>query len=243
GEVDAARREAAAAGLVGESADPEVIWTLAWLYDRAGAPDVGHAFARGRLVDYRSHWPAGRWRLAWEIAYPRAWDSVVVRECDAAHIAPPLTWAVMREESAFDPEAHSPASAFGLMQLIPKTARLVARGTDLPFDEQELLKPDVSIALGTRLLATLRTSFPSHPALAIAAYNSGAGAVRRWLASYGADAFDLFVEHIGFDETRAYVKRVLASEAAYAYLYAPAALAQIFAVPAQIDARDVVSGR
>ena len=77
-------------------------------------------------------------------------------------------------------------------------------------------------------------SFPGHPALAIAAYNGGSVAVRRWLVEHGADDFDVFVERIPFDETRNYVKRVLASEAAYAYLYAPAALEELLAMPAHL---------
>jgi len=234
GEVDAARHEALAGGIAADGADPEVLWALAWLYDRAGAADLGHAFARGRLLDYRSHWPAGRWRLAWEVAYPRAWSDLVTRECESSHVSTALAWAVMREESAFDPDARSAASAIGLMQLISPTARLVAHDTSWPSDELSLHRPEVSIALGARLLASLRVSFPIHPALAIAAYNSGGGSVRRWLQARGSDAFDVFVERIPFDETRAYVKRVLASEAAYAYLYDPADLDELFAVPATV---------
>ena len=68
------------------ASDPEVLWTIAWLYDRAGAPELGHSFARGRLADFRAHWPAGRWRLAWQVAFPRAWDAVVTRESASAGI-------------------------------------------------------------------------------------------------------------------------------------------------------------
>jgi soluble lytic murein transglycosylase len=234
GEIDAARREASAGGLSAENSDPAVLWTLAWLYDRAGAPELGHSFAKYRLTDFRTHWPAGRWKLAWEVAFPRAWDTLVTRDSDGARIPPALTWAIMREESAFNPEAKSVANAIGLMQLMAGTARLVAHDADIPYDEQALHRPEVSIALGTRLLSELRTSFPSHPAFAIAAYNGGSNAVRRWLQQHGADDFDVFVERIPFDETRAYVKRVLASEAAYAYLYAPAALEEILAMPSHL---------
>ncbi len=227
GEIDAARREASAAGLVSESADPDVIWTVAWLYDRAGAPDLGHAFARARVVDYRTHWPAGRWRFAWEVAFPRAWGSAVLHECESDHVPAPLTWAIMREESAFNPDAKSNASAVGLMQLMPGTARVIAQGSPLTVDDDALRRPEVSIALGTKLLSSLRTAFPERPALAIAAYNGGSVAVRRWLNERASDDFDVFVERIPFDETRNYVKRVLASEAAYAYLYAPGALDEL----------------
>ena len=241
GEVDAARREASAGGLSVDGADPAVLWTIAWLYDRAGAPDLGHSLARGRLGEFRAHWPAGRWKMAWEVAFPRAFDAVVTRESGGARIPPALTWAIMREESAFNPEAKSVANAVGLMQLMAGTARLVAHDTDLPFDEQALHRPDVSIALGTRLLSALRTSFPSHPAFAIAAYNGGSNAVRRWLLQHGGDDFDVFVERIPFDETRNYVKRVLGSEAAYAYLYAPAALDEILAMPSHLVAPQTVA--
>jgi soluble lytic murein transglycosylase len=211
------------------------------MYDRAGAPDLGHAFARGRLADYRSHWPVGRWRVPWQVAYPRPWDAMVARESQSAGIPAPLTWAIMREESAFDPDAHSSASAIGLMQLITGTARLLTRGTTLVVDETALRRPEVSISLGARLLGQLRTSFASNPALAIAAYNGGSGAVRRWLADRGADEFDIFVERIPFDETRGYIKRVLGSEAAYAYLYAPKVLDELLALPLRASGQEMIA--
>jgi soluble lytic murein transglycosylase len=227
GEIDSARRDSIAGGFVSEGTDPDVVWTVAWLYDRAGAPELGHSFSRARLVDYRTHWPAGRWRLAWEVAFPRVWNAAVVRESDGSRIPPPLTWAIMREESAFDPDARSIANAQGLMQLMPGTARMVAQGTAIPADEDALHRPEVSIALGARLLSQLRSAFAEKPTLAIAAYNGGPVAVRRWLTEHAADDFDVFVERIPFDETRNYLKRVLASQAAYAYLYAPAALDEL----------------
>jgi soluble lytic murein transglycosylase len=241
GEIDAARREAMGGGLVGDGVDAEVLWAVAWAYDRAGAPELGHGLARSRLVDYRIHWPAGRWRLAWQLAYPRPWEDVVAAESASAGIETALTWAIMREESAFNPEAHSAANAIGLMQLLGGTARLVARGTALPFDDAALRRPEVSIALGARLLGSLRTSFPDNPSLAIAAYNGGTGNVRRWLAERGGDDFDVFVDRIPFDETRNYLKRVLSSEAAYAYLYAPKALDELFALPQRASGQPMVA--
>ena len=144
----------------------------------------------------------------------------------------------MREESAFNPDAHSGANAIGLMQLVGGTARLLAKGTPLVTDDTALRRPEVSIALGSKLLGQLRTSFAANPSLAIAAYNSGAGAVRRWLGERGGDDFDVFVERIPYDETRNYLKRVLASEGAYAYLYAPKALGEILALPPRASGAD-----
>jgi len=230
GEIDLARREAAAAGLTSESTDSEVLWVVGSLFEQAGAPSIGHSFARARLTDYRGHWPSGRWRFAWEVAFPRPWAELVARESESSRVPAPLTWAIMREESAFDPEARSSANAVGLMQLLGSTAQRVAQGTPLGSDEQALRRPEVSIALGARLLSALRTSFPGRPDLAIAAYNGGAVAVRRWLGERGGDDLDVFVERIPFDETRNYVKRVLASQASYAYLYAPALLDELTAL-------------
>jgi soluble lytic murein transglycosylase len=147
----------------------------------------------------------------------------------------------MREESAFDPDAHSPANAQGLMQLMAPTARLLTRGTGMVIDEATLHRPDVSIALGARYLGNLRVSFAGNPALAIAAYNGGSGAVRRWLTERGADDFDVFVERIPFDETRAYIKRVLSSEAAYAFLYAPKALDELLALPQRASGQEMIA--
>jgi soluble lytic murein transglycosylase len=147
----------------------------------------------------------------------------------------------MREESAFNPEAHSAANAIGLMQLLGGTARIVARGTSMATDDAALKRPEVSIALGTRLLGSLRSSFPANPSLAIAAYNGGAGAVRRWLGERGGDDYDVFVERIPYDETRNYLKRVLASEAAYAYLYAPRALDELLALPQRASGQEMTA--
>src|SRR5258705_11204420 len=89
----------------------------------------------------------------------------------------------MREESAFDPEAVSPAKAFGLMQLIVPTAKKVARDVGLACDESLLARPETNVALGCRFLADLRPKFPSNPHPAVPAYNAGPGAPARWIPS------------------------------------------------------------
>jgi len=237
GDVDAARREIQRGGYVEGGADPELVWIVADMYNRAGAPDLGHAFTRGRLTEHLAHYPAGLWRFAWEVAYPRAFEGVVTKESDKNGLPAALTWAVMREESSFIADVKSPANAFGLMQLIVPTAKLVAQGTGLPFDEASLKRADVNVALGTRMLSQLRGSFAVNRALAIAAYNAGPGAVSRWQGQRGADDFDLFVEEIPYEETRGYVKRVLSSQAAYAFLYARPALAEVLAIPQRVASR------
>lgn len=234
GDVDAARREFAASGALADGVDPEVVWVIGALYNRAGAPEFGHAYARSRLTDYLAHYPKGRWRFPWEVAFPRAFEPLVAQACAENGLPRSLAWGIMREESSFLADVKSPANAFGLMQLIVPTAKWVSAGTPFGSDEASLKRPEVSIGLGTRLLAKLRAKH-GHPALAIGAYNAGSGAVDRWMRARGGDDLDLFVELIPYDETRNYVKRVLASQAAYAYLYDPPSLAESFGLPFRLS--------
>jgi soluble lytic murein transglycosylase len=231
GDVEAAKQEIAATGAVREEAESELLWAVALLYDTGGAPEVGHAFARSRLTDYLPHYPAGRYKTLWQVAYPRAFSPLVLAESRAHGLPAALTWAIMREESDFYAEAKSASNAYGLMQIISSTARGLAVGTAYGFDEAQLKRPDASIALGTKYLAGLRADFSGNPSLAIAAYNAGGGAVSRWLAARGQQDFDLWVEQIPFDETRGYIKRVLASEAAYGLLYDRAAFDEVSSIP------------
>jgi soluble lytic murein transglycosylase len=233
GEVDAARREVAASGALSDGVDPEVVWAIGALYNQAGLPELGHAFSRSKLTDHLAHYPEGRWRVPWQVAYPRAYEGLVVKACSQSALPVPLAWAIMREESSFVADVRSHANAIGLMQLIPPTAKWVAAGTNLPSDDASLRRPEVSIELGTRLLAKLRATH-GHPALAVGAYNGGGGAVERWVAARWSDELDLFVELVPYDETRNYIKRVLSSQGAYAYLYDPAALSEPMGLPLRL---------
>jgi soluble lytic murein transglycosylase len=220
GEVELAKRAMARPGGAPLDAQADLADKvhIAHILGRGREWDDAIAFSRGKTSELYAHYPRGKWRAAWEAAYPRAFEDDVIRESGKNGVPAMLTWAIMREESSFMPEVKSPANAFGLMQLIPPTAKLVAQGTGLPVDEASLKRPEVSIALGTRLLGQLRAT-EAHPLLAIAAYNGGGGAVRRWLSELPSKDVDLFVELIPYDETRGYVKRVTMTQLVYAYLY------------------------
>jgi soluble lytic murein transglycosylase len=125
----------------------------------------------------------------------------------------------MREESAFEARVVSPAQAVGLMQLIVPTARKMGEKLGLAPDEETLKQPAVNIPIGCHYLAVLRGQFADNPLLAIAGYNAGAGAPKKWIVKRPADDFDLWVEHIPYEETRNYTKRVIGSMAAYELLY------------------------
>jgi soluble lytic murein transglycosylase len=231
GDIDTARRELAT--IATEDAPPETHWAIGAMYDRAGFPEIGHAFARGKSAVHAEHWPEGKWRLGWEAGYPRAFEPLVVRATEKYGLPKPIAWGIMREESSFIADVKSPANAYGLMQLIVPTARGVAVGTGFGSDEVALKKPEVSIELGTKLLAGLRTQH-GHTALAIGAYNGGGGAVGRWVSSRTTDELDLFVENVPYEETRNYIKRVLSSVAAYAYLYDRPYYDELLALPIRL---------
>jgi soluble lytic murein transglycosylase len=186
------------------------------------------------LTDWLARWPSGSWELAWQLAFPRPFSELVEREAKKNDLEPSLVYAVMREESAFDPDAVSIANAYGLMQLIVPTAKMAAKGTGLPHDRVALRRPHVNIALGSRTLAQLRKRFSDNPLLAIPAYNAGPGNARAWLADRPSADFDLWIELIPFLETRRYTKRVLASRATYAFLYEGGPTASALSLPLKV---------
>jgi soluble lytic murein transglycosylase len=157
---------------------------------------------------------------AWRVAYPPAFRQHVARWAPRANVPVDLFHALLREESALDPRAVSPAGAMGLSQLMLPTAREVARAIGMRRPTRgDLEVPAVSIRIGARYLGDLLVRFEGSIPLALASYNAGPGAVERWLADRGHLDVDEFVEEIPYQETRGYVKRVLRSFAAYRILY------------------------
>jgi soluble lytic murein transglycosylase len=217
GELDWVRAELVA--LSAESAAPELLFNAAVLYARAGAVKLSSDAARSVLGKMPPRFPAGDWLQAWKLAYPRPYVELVTEQAKKNSLAPSLIYAVMREESAFDPDAESPADAYGLMQLILPTARGAAKALGLPHDRISLKRPSVNIPLGARVLGRYRDQFPEDPLLAVAAYNAGPGAAQRWRKERPHVSFDLWVELIPYVETRRYIKRVLGSAAVYAIVY------------------------
>jgi soluble lytic murein transglycosylase len=126
-----------------------------------------------------------------------------------------LVLAVIRQESAFDQKAQSSAGALGLMQLMPRTAKHIAKKLQLPYSDAKLTKdPTYNVRLGRAYLGNLLDGFGGSYILAIASYNAGPARVQSWLSEYGdprdrgVDAVD-WIETIPFPETRNYVQRVL----------------------------------
>jgi len=127
----------------------------------------------------------------------------------------PPTWAygVARSESLFMRDVRSRAGAVGLMQLMPKTGRQVARYLRLPYSGlNTLTDPHSNIRLGTSYLGQMAERFGGNRVLATAAYNAGPHRVAAWLPDDGAVDARIWIENIPFNETRNYVRRVLEAE-------------------------------
>jgi soluble lytic murein transglycosylase len=162
--------------------------------------------------------PGARTRWAWECDFPSPYADEVHAAESAEKLPAGLVWAVMRQESGFDPSAVSPARAVGLMQLLPETARPIADELSLPHDDARLTSPPYAIRVGAHLLRKLLDQFHGDVALAVAAYNGGADSVERWLSRAPGMQLDGFIERIPFRETRDYVARVMGNLARYEYL-------------------------
>jgi len=159
-------------------------------------------------------------RPVWEATWPKAYRALIVRYARAHRVDPDLLQGLIREESRFNARARSSTGALGLAQLMPATARQVATSLDLPpVGEAALLQPADNVRLGAAYLGQLIKHFGGNEAYAVAAYNAGPGAVARWRHALPQAELDEWVEHIAFEETRGYVKKVLGSYSAYKLLY------------------------
>ena len=132
--------------------------------------------------------------------------------------------SIIRQESEFDLSAHSHAGAKGLMQLMPYTAKVVAKQAKLPYSKSRLTKdPEYNINLGSHYIAGLILEYEGSYPFAIAAYNAGPKRVRYWKKinkNPQKKQIDYvnWIELIKFKETRNYVQRVLENYNVYRYI-------------------------
>jgi soluble lytic murein transglycosylase len=155
----------------------------------------------------------------YDIAYPTTTLPAYRGNGDAPESA--LVLGLTRQESEFDPQAASGAGARGLMQLMPATAKMVAKQHGLNYsNKSELFSPTTNMQLGMAHFSDLLQSFSGSYVLAVASYNAGAGRINQWLSQYGdpratSDEMVDWIERIPFNETRNYVQRVLENTQVY----------------------------
>jgi len=144
-----------------------------------------------------------------EKRFPLAHQDIVVNYSKQQRINPAWAFAIIRQESAFTRDARSHAGAMGLMQLLPRTARQVARSLRIRFRRNDLLNANTNVQLGINYLKLVKDKFKGNNVLATAAYNAGHNRVRQWLPKEGVVPADIWIESVPFTETRDYLKRVM----------------------------------
>ncbi|OQW46848.1 MAG: hypothetical protein A4S09_02775 [Proteobacteria bacterium SG_bin7] len=156
----------------------------------------------------------------WEASYPLAYQSTVKTVASDYSVPTNFVWSIIRAESQFKADAKSPTGALGLMQIMPNTAKQVARLLkEANFHTDQLSEPGMNIKIGTRYLGKLLKKYSGQLPLVAAAYNAGPHRIDGWLMTFGSLDTDEFVEHIPFFETREYVKKVVGNYYNYDHIY------------------------
>ncbi|MBN1576623.1 MAG: transglycosylase SLT domain-containing protein [Chitinispirillaceae bacterium] len=193
-------------------------YKLALLYLHVGATPEAFRIAR-RLTwrippEFRVEMPLDVYCLF----YPPFYADRIINEAKQYDLDPFLISGLIRQESTFNPEIVSPAGAVGLMQIMPYTGKYIAEKKGKDFSADSLYMPYYNIHFGVFYLHELQQEFDSNSVLTLAAYNAGPHNAKKWKEQNKNDEFDLFVENIGFTETRNYVKKVMGNYWTYRFL-------------------------
>jgi soluble lytic murein transglycosylase len=220
GLVDFAVRELQAAAAVttdGSSWGPA---ETAQLYDETGHYDQAIELMKHSAPNYFALDIPDLPRKYWEALFPKAYWSDLKRSSAANALDPYLVASLIRQESEFNPNAVSRANAVGLMQLLPKTGKLVAKEVKLQrYNASQLYTPAVNLQLGTRYFRGMVDKFGGSFEYALAAYNAGSDRVEDWLSQGKYRDPQEFVESIPFTETREYVQAIMRNACMYKQLY------------------------
>jgi peptidoglycan lytic transglycosylase len=198
---------------------PVIDATVAWVYHERG--EYRRAIILMRRA-YPQHLAVGGEGLPAEILqtiFPLTYWDTIQRNARLRGLDPYLVAALIAQESTFDPQAHSSANAWGLMQIVPATGRRLARAVGIRrFKTPMLTNPDVNIRLGTLYFSGLVKQFGG-TYYALASYNAGESRVVRWKMERPGLEDDEFIDDIPFPETQNYVKRILGTAEDYRRLY------------------------
>ncbi|HEY9898191.1 MAG TPA: transglycosylase SLT domain-containing protein [Pantanalinema sp.] len=151
------------------------------------------------------------------LSYPLGYYPLVKAAAEPQGIDPLLLTSLVKQESLFDPQARSWVGALGLSQLMPGTAEWV--GKKVPGPVRKLTDPFWNLKLGAYYLGWVQKRLSDQPVFAVAAYNAGPNAVKKWIDANGQEDVDVWVELIPFPETRHYVKKVFSNYWTYRALY------------------------
>lgn len=179
------------------------------LYERAP-----REFPLGRL-------PTRETAIFWMLYYPRAHRDLVQVLSRRFEMPEHWAYAIMRQESRYRPRQVSHTAALGIMQMIPKTAKIVSEALRVPFAVEGFFEAGRNLLFGHYYLGALLRDFRGQIVFASAAYNAGAPPLKRFLARHRGLPFDAMVEHISYNEARNYCRMVASHLIRYAYLHLP----------------------
>jgi soluble lytic murein transglycosylase len=180
----------------------------------------------------------------WKTLYPLPYEASLRREAVRNDFDPMIAAGLIRQESTFQADAVSHANAIGLMQVLPKTGKLLAKQLKVRYVKTKLFDPEYNLELGMLYIAGLLRATGA-PEYALAAFNAGEDRIAAWRAERNYEEIPELVESIPFTETRDYVQIVLRNADVYRLIYgespapapaattaaAPTASAPIFAAP------------
>jgi soluble lytic murein transglycosylase len=218
GLADMAVRElqAAASQVDGAWAPPE----MARVYQDLGRYDRGIEIMKRSTPNYFAVDLPDLPRPYWEALFPKAYWPDLRKYSELNGLDPYLVASLIRQESEFNAGAISHANAVGLMQLLPKTGKNVAKQVKLKgYSAPQLYTPAVNLELGTRYFKEMVDKYNGQFEYALAAYNAGSDRVGDWLGQGHYRDAQEFVESIPFTETREYVQAILRNANVYRQLY------------------------
>jgi soluble lytic murein transglycosylase len=155
----------------------------------------------------------------YSLRYIAPFREAVASKASALSLDHGWVYGLMRQESRFIMDAKSTVGAKGLMQLMPATAKWVAKKINMQgFHPARVADMDVNVTLGTNYLKMVLSSLDNHPVLASAAYNAGPGRAKRWRGDSPLEGA-IYAETIPFSETRDYVKKVMSNAVYYNTLF------------------------
>jgi soluble lytic murein transglycosylase len=189
------------------------------LYQDAGRYDAAIETLKRAVPNYFAVDLPSLPRPYWEALFPKPYWPDLKRFSSSNALDPYLVASLIRQESEFNPSAVSRANAIGLMQLLPRVGKTVAKQVKMRhFSPTQLFMPEVNLQLGTRYFRAMVDKFGAFE-YALAAYNAGSDRVEDWLEQGKYRDPQEFVESIPFTETREYVQAILRNANVYRQLY------------------------
>ena len=157
--------------------------------------------------------------IFWAARYPRAFRPLVAAASGRQGIPELWVYSIMRQESRYDSTQVSHTAALGVMQMIVATAHIVGGQVGVRWEPDSFFEPGVNILFGTKYLSDLYRDFGGQIVFASAAYNTGAPAIKRFMAAHRGLPLDEMVEMIPYNEGRNYCRKVAEHLARYGAIY------------------------